>query len=30
MGVKNKRDQKKGKKDFVSQHNKVIKNWHEV
>ena len=29
MEVKNKKDHKKGNKDFVSQHTKVVKNWQE-
>lgn len=30
MAVREKRDQKKGKKDFVAQHTQVVKNWQEV
>mmetsp|Transcript_16603 Transcript_16603/g.22427 ORF Transcript_16603/g.22427 Transcript_16603/m.22427 type:complete len:143 (-) Transcript_16603:1430-1858(-) len=30
MAVREKRDMKKGKKDFVAEHAQVVKNWHEV
>ena len=30
MAIREKRDQKKGKKDFVAQHTQIVKNWQEV
>ena len=29
LGVREKRDQKKGKKDFIADHAKVLKKWSE-